>query len=66
MTADFRTVATPTMIMLALTSSSINNRAQMKRSPLNHSGFVPLLLTILIIVVVLIYVGYTRVLHASH
>ncbi len=36
----------------------------MKRSPLNQSGFIPLLLTILFIVVVAIYMIYTQVLHA--
>jgi hypothetical protein len=33
----------------------------MKRQPLNQSGFIPLLVAILIIVTALIYVAYTRV-----
>lgn len=40
----------------------------MKRSRLseNEAGFIPMLLTILAIVVALIYLAYTRVLHANH
>lgn len=33
----------------------------MKRLPLNQSGFIPLLVTILLIVVALIYLVFTRV-----
>jgi len=36
----------------------------MKRASLNQSGFIPLLVTIILIVVALIYLAYTRVLHA--
>jgi hypothetical protein len=38
----------------------------MKRKPLNQTGFIPMLLTVLFIVMVLIYIAYTRVLHAHH
>jgi hypothetical protein len=38
----------------------------MKRVPLNQSGFIPLLIAVLLIVAVLIYLVYTRVLHAQH
>ncbi len=44
----------------------VYNNAQMKRTPLNQSGFIPLLLTILAIVLLVIYLAYTRVLHATH
>lgn len=37
----------------------------MRRAPLNQSGFIPMLLAVLAIVVGLIYVIYTRVLHAQ-
>lgn len=37
----------------------------MKRKPLDQSGFIPLLITILLIVGALIYIAYTRVLHAN-
>jgi hypothetical protein len=36
-----------------------------KMKKLNQSGFIPLLVTILLIVVAVIYVAYTRVLHAQ-
>jgi len=38
---------------------------KMKRKSLNESGFVPLLVTILILVAAVIYFVYTRVLHAQ-
>lgn len=38
----------------------------MKRKPLNQQGFIPLLITIIVIVAALIYVVYTRVNHAQH
>lgn len=38
----------------------------MKRTPLNESGFIPMMLTILAIVVAVIYLAYTRVLKAQH
>jgi hypothetical protein len=37
----------------------------MKHKPLNEAGFIPLLVTILLIIVAVIYVVYTRVLHAQ-
>jgi hypothetical protein len=37
----------------------------MKRTPSNQSGFIPLLLTVLAVVVVVIYLIYTRVVHAQ-
>jgi hypothetical protein len=37
----------------------------MKRRPLDQSGFIPMLITILLIVAALIYFAYTRVLHAA-
>jgi hypothetical protein len=37
----------------------------MKQKNLNQAGFVPLLLIILIIVAVVVYLAYTRVLHAQ-
>ena len=37
----------------------------MKRSSLNQNGFIPLIIIILIIVGVVIYLAYTRVLHAK-
>ncbi|HXE09983.1 MAG TPA: hypothetical protein VN554_00990 [Verrucomicrobiae bacterium] len=37
----------------------------MKRKPLNEAGFLPLLITILIVVAVIVYLAYTRVLHAK-
>jgi hypothetical protein len=37
----------------------------MARKPLNQSGFIPLLVTILIIVLAVIYLAYTRVLRAN-
>lgn len=36
----------------------------MKRPPSSESGFIPLLVTILIIVAAVVYLAYTRVLHA--
>jgi len=44
----------------------VYNNAQMKRKQLNESGFIPLLLTILALVLLVIYFAYTRVLNASH
>jgi hypothetical protein len=38
----------------------------MKRKHLNQSGFIPLLVSIIIIVAVLIVFVYLRVLHAKH
>lgn len=38
----------------------------MKKKTLNEAGFIPLLLTILAIVLAVIYLAYTRVLHAQH
>ncbi len=37
----------------------------MNRQQLNQSGFIPLLVTVLLIVAVAIYFVYTRVLHAT-
>jgi hypothetical protein len=37
----------------------------MKPKPLNETGFVPLLVTILLIVAAIIYVVYARVLNAN-
>lgn len=37
----------------------------MKRKQLNETGFIPLLVTILLIILAIIYVVYTRVLHAQ-
>lgn len=36
-----------------------------RHQPLNQSGFIPLLLTIIFIVIVLVYLVYTRVSHAQ-
>jgi hypothetical protein len=36
----------------------------MKKLTVNEEGFIPLLLSIITIVLVLIYLAYTRVLHA--
>lgn len=38
----------------------------MKRRSLNQAGFIPMLITILVIVVALIYLAYTRVGKAGH
>jgi hypothetical protein len=38
----------------------------MQRQPLDQSGFIPMLITILLVVGALIYVAYTRVLHANN
>lgn len=38
----------------------------MRRQPLNQSGFIPLLITVLLIVAAVTYVIYVRVLHAKH
>ena len=38
----------------------------MKRSSLNQTGFIPLLIAILLIVVIVIYLVFTRVLHAKN
>lgn len=38
---------------------------KMKTKPLNQNGFVPLLVVILLIVAAVVYVVYTRVLHAK-
>jgi hypothetical protein len=38
----------------------------MKHRNLDQSGFIPLLLTILLIVAVAIYLIYARVVHAQH
>jgi hypothetical protein len=38
----------------------------MKRRPLDQAGFVPMLITILLVVGALIYLAYTRVLHANN
>lgn len=37
----------------------------MVKRPLNEAGFIPLLIVILIIVAAIIYLAYTRVLHAQ-
>lgn len=37
----------------------------MARKPLNQSGLIPLLVTVLILVGAIIYVAYTHVLHAQ-
>jgi hypothetical protein len=37
----------------------------MKRTPLNESGFIPLLLTVLALVLIVVYLAYTRVAHAG-
>jgi hypothetical protein len=37
----------------------------MKRNPLNESGFIPLLLTVLALVVIIVCVVYTRVVNAQ-
>lgn len=38
----------------------------MKKLTPNQQGFIPLMITILIIVAVIIYLAYTRVLHAQN
>jgi hypothetical protein len=38
---------------------------KMKPKPMNQSGFVPLLILILLLVAVGVYLVYTRVLHAQ-
>jgi hypothetical protein len=38
---------------------------EMKHQPLNESGLIPLLVTILFVVLGIIYLAYTRVLHAQ-
>ena len=38
----------------------------MKRRPLDQSGFVPLLITVMLVVIVVIYLVYSRVLQAKH
>jgi hypothetical protein len=38
---------------------------KMKTKSLNEAGFIPLLSTILLVVAVVIYLVYTRVLHAQ-
>jgi hypothetical protein len=38
---------------------------KMKSKPLNQAGFIPLLITVLLIVAAVIYLVYTRVLHAQ-
>jgi hypothetical protein len=37
----------------------------MKRTPLNEAGLIPLLLTVLVVVVAIIYLAFTRVLKAT-
>ena len=37
----------------------------MKHKPLDQNGFLPLLITILLIVAAVVYLVYTRVLHAK-
>lgn len=37
----------------------------MKRTPLNESGLIPLLLTVLVVVLAMIYLAFTRVLNAQ-
>lgn len=44
----------------------VYNEPKMKRKQLNTDGFIPLLLAILAVVIVIIYLAYTRVLHAAH
>ncbi|HVX58305.1 MAG TPA: hypothetical protein VG964_01045 [Candidatus Saccharimonadales bacterium] len=36
----------------------------MKRSPLNQSGLIPLLILLIIVVAIVVYLAYSRVLHA--
>lgn len=43
----------------------VNNYAYMKRTPLNQTGLIPLLILVLLIVAAVIYLAYTRVLHAQ-
>jgi hypothetical protein len=38
----------------------------MKRQKLDQAGLIPLLVTVLLVVVALIYLAYTRVLNAQH
>ena len=38
----------------------------MKRMPLNQTGFIPLLITVLLVVIGFIYFVYMRLQHASH
>lgn len=38
----------------------------MKRHSLNQSGFIPMLIAILLIVLILIFLVYTRVVHSQH
>ena len=37
----------------------------MKHKPLNQTGFIPLLMIVLLVVVAAVYLVYTRVLHAQ-
>jgi hypothetical protein len=39
---------------------------KMKRQPLDQNGFVPMLIAGLIVVLVVLFFVYTRVMHASH
>ena len=54
------------ILPLAFKRKQFNNKTKMKHKHLNESGFIPLILTILAVVVVIIYLAYTRVLHAAH
>lgn len=36
------------------------------RRNLNQAGFIPMILTILLIIAAIIYIAYTRVAHANH
>jgi hypothetical protein len=38
---------------------------KMKSKPLNQAGFIPLLIAVLLVVAAVIYLVYTRVLHAQ-
>lgn len=37
----------------------------MAKKPLNEAGFIPLLIAVIIIVAAVVYLAYTRVLHAQ-
>ena len=38
----------------------------MKHKKLNENGFIPMLISILVVVLLIIYFAYTRVQHATH
>ena len=43
----------------------LDNKKAMPTKKLNQSGFIPMLIIIILIVAVVIYLAYTRVLHAQ-